>query len=178
MLGMRGVTRDRGAYYVADLARELPVAEPGRWIGSAAPSLGFAGVVEPAVLDHLLDGRTAAGMPLPRARASVAAFDLTFSAPKSVSVAFGLGGAAVAREVVAAHLAAVSGAVRYLEQHGVTAVRRAGPDRAVLSTSGMVAARFTHGLNRNGDPHLHSHVVMANLVHGADGRWGACDRRG
>ena len=48
----------------------------------------------------------------------------------------------------------------------------------VLSTSGAVTAVFTHGVSRNGDPHVHSHLVLANLVHGADGRWGACDRRG
>jgi hypothetical protein len=41
-----------------------------------------------------------------------------------------------------------------------------------------VAAEFTHGITRNGDPHVNSHVVVGNLVHGADGRWSACDRRG
>ena len=48
----------------------------------------------------------------------------------------------------------------------------------MIPTSGMVAGQFTHAVSRNGDPHLHSHVVMANLVHGVDGRWTACDRRG
>jgi hypothetical protein len=48
----------------------------------------------------------------------------------------------------------------------------------VLPTSGALAAVFTHGVSRNGDPHIHSHVVLANLVHGSDGRWSACDRRG
>ena len=48
----------------------------------------------------------------------------------------------------------------------------------MVPTSGVVAAVFTHAVSRNGDPHLHSHVVMANLVHGEDGRWSACDRRG
>jgi hypothetical protein len=48
----------------------------------------------------------------------------------------------------------------------------------VIPTSGVLAASFTHGVNRNGDPHLHSHVVVANLVHGDDGRWSACDQRG
>jgi hypothetical protein len=42
----------------------------------------------------------------------------------------------------------------------------------------MVAGVFTHAVNRNHDPHVHSHVVMANLVHAEDGHWGACDRRG
>ena len=47
-----------------------------------------------------------------------------------------------------------------------------------MPTTGLVAASFTHGVNRNLDPHLHTHVVMANMVHGADGRWSACDHRG
>ncbi len=91
---------------------------------------------------------------------------------------FALGGADVARAVVAAHAEAVEGSLSYLEQHGITAIRGSGPARAVLPTSGAVTAVFTHGVNRNADPHVHSHVVLANLVHGADGRWGALDRRG
>ena len=47
-----------------------------------------------------------------------------------------------------------------------------------MPTTGLVAASFTHGVNRNLDPHLHTHVVMANMVHGPDGRWSACDHRG
>ncbi len=178
MLGIRAVGRDRGAYYVTDLAREVPVAERGRWTGRAGAALGLAGAVDPAALQRLLEGRNPlSGRAMP-VRASVAAFDLTFSAPKSVSVVYGLGGEGVAAQVVAAHLDAVEGALGYLEGHAVSAVRRTGPERAVVPTSGMVAARFTHGVNRNGDPHLHTHVVMANLVHGVDGRWSACDRRG
>jgi hypothetical protein len=72
----------------------------------------------------------------------------------------------------------VAGALAYLEQHALTAIRQSGPSRVVLPTSGAVAAAFTHGISRNGDPHIHSHVVLANLVHGTDGRWSACDRRG
>ncbi len=91
---------------------------------------------------------------------------------------YALGGPDTARQVVAGHADAVAGALSYLEAHGVTARRRSGQDRVVLPTSGAAAGLFTHGVNRNGDPHLHSHVVMANLVHGADGRWSACDWRG
>ena len=53
-----------------------------------------------------------------------------------------------------------------------------GPRVPCCPPSGALAAVFTHGVSRNGDPHIHSHVVLANLVHGTDGRWGACDRRG
>jgi len=172
VLGIHGVARGRVDYYLADLGRELPVAVPARWVG-------LDGAFDPEGLRRLMAGRhPVTDRPLGSPRIRVAGFDLTFSAPKSASVLFALGGPDVARCVVDAHCAAVAGAVSYMEQHGVSAVRRDGADRVVIPTDGMLAAQFTHGVSRNGDPHLHSHVVMANLVHGADGRWSACDRRG
>ncbi len=179
MLGIHGVGRDGADYYLSDLAQELPVAEPGCWVGTAARGLGLDGPLGPVGLSRLLGGtHPRTGQPMGSGRVGLAAFDLTFSAPKSASVLFALGGEAAARQVVGVHADAVAGALTYLERHAVTAVRRSGGERVVIPTTGMVAARFTHAVNRNGDPHLHSHVVMANLVHGADGRWSGCDRRG
>ncbi len=152
------------------------------WVGGAAAGLGLEGVLQPADFERLLRGDLRPGADGRGARgergAGVAAYDLTFSAPKSASVLFALGGRDVASGVVAAHLDGVAGALAYLEGHGLAARRRSGSESTVIPTSGMVAASFTHAVNRNGDPHLHSHVVMANLVHGSDGRWSACDRRG
>ena len=179
MLGVHGVGRERADYYLGDLAHELPVSSPGRWTGGAAAGLGLAGQLQPSEFRRLLEGRhPRSGRPMGSGRVAVVALDLTFSAPKSVSVLFGLGGAETAREVVLVHTEAVAGALSYLERHGIAARRRSGPERTVVQTTGMIAGLFTHALNRNGDPHLHSHVVMANLVHGVDGRWSACDGRG
>ena len=179
MFGIHGVGRGRADYYLSDLARELPASEPGRWAGGAAAGLGLEGPVEPADFHRLLQGRhPRTGGPIGSGRTTVAAFDLTFSAPKSASVLFALGGEAVARRVVAAHSEAVEGALSYLEHYAVAAARRDGVERIVIPTTGIVAGQFTHAVNRNGDPHLHSHLVMANVVHGTDGRWSACDRRG
>jgi conjugative relaxase-like TrwC/TraI family protein len=179
MLGVHGIGRDRADYYLSDLARELPVAGPGQWAGCAAEGLGLTGPVQADEFRRLLESRhPRTGVVLGSGRVSVPALDLTFSAPKSVSVLFALAGAEAARTVVAVHDQAVAGSLSYLEQHALTATRQSGPSRLVLPTSGAVAAVFTHGVNRNGDPHVHSHLVVANLVHGADGRWGACDGRG
>jgi conjugative relaxase-like TrwC/TraI family protein len=179
MLGIHGIGRDRADYYLSDLARELPAAGPPSWAGRAAEGLGLTGPVRADEFQRLLQSRhPRAGVVLGSGRVSVPAFDLTFSAPKSASVLFALAGADAARMVLAAHNEAVAGSLSYLEQHAITATRRSGPARVVLPTSGAVAAVFAHGVSRNGDPHLHSHVVLANLVHGADGRWSACDRRG
>jgi conjugative relaxase-like TrwC/TraI family protein len=179
VLGVHRVSRDGAAYYLADLGQELPGANGARWAGQAAAALGLEGRAEGPGLHRLLEGRhPITSQAMGSGRRQVTAWDLTFSAPKSVSVLFALGGADAARAAVIAHDDAVAGALRYLEGHGVTAVRRRGSESLVLPTSGVVAARVTHAVNRNEDPHLHSHVVVANLVHGADGRWSACDRRG
>ena len=108
MLGIHGVGRDGADYYLSDLAPELPVPEPGRWAGGAAAGLGLEGPLEPAAFRRLLQGgHPRTGRPLGSGRTTTAAFDLTFSAPKSVSVVFALGGEAAARRVVAAHVDAV-----------------------------------------------------------------------
>jgi hypothetical protein len=104
-------------------------------------------------------------------------FDLIFAAPKCVSILFAAPDHEVAREVVKSHHRAVDAAVSYLEQRALSIVRTAADkeDPTVLGTDGAIGARFTHGLSRSGDPHLHSHLVLANLAHGQDGRFGAID---
>jgi hypothetical protein len=92
-------------------------------------------------------------------------------------VLHGLGDADLRRAVLQCHLDAVDGAMRYLGAHAVVARRRSAGLGATVLTGGPVAARFTHGTSRAGDPHLHSHVVVANLAHGSDGRWSTTDSR-
>ncbi len=184
MLGVHRLTSQGADYYLADLAQELPLPTGGwdgraEWTGTASERLSLRGPIDPDDFRSVLGGRhPVTGHPLRSERATVLGYDLNFSPPKSVSLLFALGGEEVAQEVVAAHKAAVGGALSYVEAHSLSAQRGSGEERNLVATTGLVAATFTHGVNRNLDPHLHSHVVMANLVHGLDGRWGACDQRG
>ena len=90
----------------------------GAWIGDGAPALGFVGVVDAARLDRVLAGEhPASGEPLGRVvRGRVPGFDLTFSAPKSVSVLFGIGDDGLRRAIRDAHDHAVGEALGYLER--------------------------------------------------------------
>ena len=178
MLGIHRVAAGRGGYYLSDLAAELPEPAPGRWAGRGAEGLGLSGPLAGTDFREVLSGRhPVSGCAMCPGRVSVAAYDLTVSAPKSVSVLFGLGGEDVARAVLAAHAQAVDGALRYLEDHALSAVRHEGPARHVVPVTGAVAGVFTHGVSRSADPHVHSHVVVANLAHGRDGRWSSTDQR-
>jgi conjugative relaxase-like TrwC/TraI family protein len=86
-----------------------------------------------------------------RLRGSVPGFDVTFSAPKSVSLLFGIGDPHIRDAVLAAHSRAVAEAFDYLERS--TAVGRRGAG-GVNSTwgDGLVAAAFLHRTSRAGDP--------------------------
>ena len=89
---------------------------------------------------------------------------------------FGLGGEEIGARVREAHDVAVREAVAYLER-SAAAVRRGHGGAIVEEASGLVAAAFRHRTSRAGDPQLHTHVLVANLGRGVDGRWSALDGR-
>ena len=106
----------------------------------------------------------------------VAGFDLTFSAPKSVSVLFGVGDGELRGRGRRSARPGGAGGARLPR-----AVGRGGPARAWRRArragDGLVAAAFRHRTSRAGDPQLHTHVLVANLGRGPDGRWSALDGR-
>jgi conjugative relaxase-like TrwC/TraI family protein len=101
-------------------------------------------------------------------------YDLTFSAPKGVSLLFALCPPELMLEVRRAHDAAVTAALGYLEREAGE-VRRGKDGVTRLPGGGFVAAAFRHRTSRAGDPQLHTHVLVANLTRGADGRYSALD---
>jgi conjugative relaxase-like TrwC/TraI family protein len=153
---------------------------PGRWHGRGLEQLGLeaGAVVSERELEALFARglHPAAGSRLGRAwRADgVTGFDLTFSAPKSVSALWALGDSPVAGEAVAAHRAAVRVGLAYLDRHA--ALSRRGTDGVEqIGSAGLVAAVFDHRSSRAGDPQLHTHALVLNKVRCADGRWRTLD---
>lgn len=150
----------------------------GEWLGSGARQLGLGDAVDGDALRRVLAGHDEDGRPLRDSSVPVrvAGFDLTFSAPKSVSVVFGLGDDAARAAVRDAHVHAVREALGYVERTAA-AVRRGAGGARVEPADGLVAAAFRHRTSRAGDPQLHTHVLVANLGRGPDGRWSALDGR-
>lgn len=96
-------------------------------------------------------------------RHAVAGFDLTFSAPKSVSVLWALADADTQARIVEAHHAAVRETLELLERH--VAATRVGKDGVTQAdVAGLIAAAFDHWDSRANDPQLHTHVVVSNRV--------------
>jgi conjugative relaxase-like TrwC/TraI family protein len=147
---------------------------PGRWLGSAAAELGLRGMVEDGQLSMLMEGRDPRTGPMLREQpVRVAALDLTFSAPKSVSVLHAVANERISSELVACHEEAVEAALVYLEETAVLVARRTGPRLSLHEGGGFVTAAFRHRRSRALDPQLHTHCVSANMARGRDGRWTA-----
>jgi conjugative relaxase-like TrwC/TraI family protein len=151
---------------------------PGQWIGRGAARLRLGGQVDGAQLKAILAGSDpAAGDPLGAgASRKNMGFDLCFRAPKSVSVLAGLGDPDTVTLMHACHDRAVAAAIDYLERTA-TWTRRGHNGVEVLRGDGLVGAAFRHRTSRAQDPHLHTHVLVANLTFGADGRWATLDGR-
>ena len=97
-----------------------------------------------------------------------------FSAPKSVSLLHALGDERVRFEASQAHQAAWQAALSYLEE--TACVTRRGRNGVVREWgAGFVASAFAHRTSRALDPHLHTHVIVANMTQSPDGKWRALD---
>ena len=100
-------------------------------------------------------------------------FDLTFCAPKSVSLVRALRGDddVLSKAIGDAHTAAIAEAMEYLALHaGYTRVHnpRTG-EKDLMRLPGLVAIAYQHETSRCGDPHLHTHVIVPNRQARSDG---------
>ncbi|HAJ1290700.1 TPA: conjugative relaxase [Escherichia coli] len=154
---------DKDNYYVLGSMGE-------RWAGRGAEQLGLQGSVDKDVFTRLLEGKLPDGADLSRMQDGSnkhrPGYDLTFSAPKSVSVMAMLGGD---KRLIDAHNQAVDFAVRQVEALASTRVMTDGQSETVL-TGNLVMALFNHDTSRDQEPQLHTHAVVANVTQ-HNGEW-------
>jgi conjugative relaxase-like TrwC/TraI family protein len=206
VLSIAKLTPGQEGYYERSVASGLDDyyagrgESPGVWIGRGAQELELEGLVDDGELGRLIRGvhpRTEVELrshpktrritveridPLTDERrvetrklAPVAGFDLVFSPPKSVSLLHALGDEDMRRAINEAHLSAWQAALAYLEDEAcVTRRGRNGVNRE--HAGGFVAAAYQHRTSRALDPHLHTHVIVANMAKSpSDGEWRALD---
>lgn len=144
---------------------------PGRWAPGATHLLGLHGDVRGEDLSSVLRGEDPLGggfLPARRPAPRRAGWDLVFCAPKSLSLV-GATDPALAEPVAAAHVAAVDDVLAHVESHLRVHRRQESGERA--QAEGLVAAAFDHLRSAASEPHLHTHVLVANLSR-SGGRWG------
>jgi conjugative relaxase-like TrwC/TraI family protein len=207
MLTVAKLSPGQEAYYERSVAHGIDDyyagrgESPGVWVGRGSTELELDGMVEEGQLGRLIAGqhpRTSDQLRShpPQKRITVeridpatgeqyveektlkpvAGYDLVFSPPKSVSLLHALGSNEVRYAVNQAHLTAWQAALSYLEERAC--VTRRGKNGLVRERGvGFVAAAYQHRTSRAQDPHLHTHVIVANMAKSPDGEWRALDGR-
>jgi len=182
------VAPQRGDYY---LRPDGSVTEaPGRWLSSpdTLEGLGVSGAGPlggPAFIAVMEGRHPQTGRWLRPAGADGTrggGIDMTFSAPKSVSVVWALSDRWQREQLEAAHERAVRRAVGYMRENVGLVRRRYGAGVVEERARDVVAAGFRHTTARGveaaaaPDPQLHTHVVIAGAVRD-DGRYVAVASR-
>ena len=165
---------ERDGYYARD---DPDHRAASAWTGRGAAELGLTGPVDPEVFQTVLEGNVPDGSDLRLGRrerdggiSHRPGRDLTFSAPKSVSLAALVGGDSRIKET---HDRAVLKALDWFERNAAE-TRMKDPATGDVVRRGnqkTVIATFRHDTSRNLDPALHTHSVIANMVKGDDDRW-------
>ena len=157
-------------YYTAEDEAEAE----GEWEGRGAERLALEGPVSKADFEAALNGldpRTGAPLAQINNKTHAPGWDMTYSAPKSVSVMWALSSPADRAKIEAAHKNAVSAATRHLEDaHAFTRRGKGGTIREPVA--GLTIARFHHHTSRDLDPQLHTHAFIFNTAPRRDGSWG------
>lgn len=161
------------ASYYENLAKEDYYTNggepPGRWIGEGASRLELSGNVQKGELDAALKGfdpKTGEALAKNAGEAHHGGYDLTFSAPKSVSVVWSAADQPLREAISQAQQNAVERAIALAEKSGSFSTNGGGHgwENREAYKDGIVAATYEHSTSRNGDPQLHTHAIVANIT--------------
>lgn len=190
-----GNARDLTSYYTES---EDP---PGTWFGSGLAGLSLVdgqqvekwdaktlyedmkdpGTGLPIGRPPIKEQQTPEGAKTPKGeqakdtRKPVHGFDLTFSAPKSVSTLWAMADPELQGRIRQAHKDAIADTLAWAEKN-VIQTRAGHGGVAHVSVTGLVGSLFDHSDSREGDPQLHTHAVIHNRVQRTtDGQWTTID---
>ena len=149
----------------------------GKWTGEGAEKIGLTGTVSSTDFKQLAEGfdpKTGEKLTQNSGKTErVAGYDLTFSAPKSVSIAMAVSNQSDAKLIQAAHDKAVSAALQFVQDK--QAQTRTGHDGLVKEKASLIVATFNHQTSREQDPQMHTHAFVFNISERQNGTTGSLD---
>lgn len=149
-------------YYMQALEYYQGDATAMQWLGRGAQYLKLDDNIDSKALLNLLQGLLPNGQKLQNPRGEHRpGFDMTFSAPKSVSILAGLG---VAPELIDFHDEAVKYAISHIESEFAEARVRRDGEMTYVKTDNLLVASFRQPSSRANDPALHTHCVTLNMT--------------
>lgn len=179
MMSFKAISNNvQAAQYYESLATEdyyeIGGEPSGYWVGQLKPAFYLSGEVKKDELRKMLQGyhpTTGEALASNAGDSHKGGWDMTFSAPKSVSITWALADAETKIAVQLAQKKAVDQGIKFLEQHAFS-----NRDRNEMAGSiHQVIAAYEHSTSRSQDPQLHTHAIVANLGLRTDGSACAID---
>ncbi len=146
--------------------------ELSSWQGKGAEALGLSGAVDNKIFNRLCQGIHPTKDETLTDTTKRAGTDLTFSAPKSLSVLAELSDKDTDLKIREAHAKAVEKTMQFVEKYAQTREQIDG-ERKAINTQNLVIAKFNHDTSREQDPQLHTHCFVLNMTQKKDGTWRA-----
>ncbi|MFZ3017267.1 MAG: MobF family relaxase [Gallionella sp.] len=151
-----------------------------RFHGGGSLALGLDGTVKNEVLKNLALGFSPDGKPMCQNAGDIKrrmGYDLTFSAPKSVSILFAQSDEATRQKLLAAQQQAVAVAFQFIEKQAFARRGKTGSENAQEVDCKLIGMEINHFDNRNLDPQMHSHLFVPNLAVDENGNWSTFDNK-
>lgn len=142
---------------------ELGGEPSGYWTGQLQSALHLNGEVCSGELGKMLQGYHPMSGEALASNAGIdhkGGWDMTFSAPKSVSVVWALADQETRTAIQAAQKNSVEAGIKFLERHAFSSRDRGENSGSIHH---IIAAAYEHSTSRTQDPHLYTHVLVANL---------------
>lgn len=185
MLSIGAMSAEHANYYIGLASEDYYTSggePPGQWHGQGASALGLTGQIDPEHLRSLFRGFSPHDdKPLTQRQQHSGkathrpGWDLTFSAPKSVSVIWSQASPEVREKIQKAHFVAVKAALSYVES--VAGKTRRGRGGKRIESAKLVFGTYEHGTSRAQDPQLHTHCLLLNVAVRQDGTTGTVSSR-
>ncbi|MFA7570958.1 MAG: MobF family relaxase [Sulfurimonadaceae bacterium] len=174
MLSISNMTSEQAAHYhKQDQNYYSQNGEIGQWQGKAAEALGLNGAIDHAQFERLCHGINPNSDEVLVNTSKRAGTDLTFSAPKSVSMIMELSSKEDELAIRQAHDLAVSKAIAHIEENYSQTREQFNGFRETINTGNLCVAKFQHDTSRELDPQLHTHAFVLNMTQKENGEWRA-----
>lgn len=165
---------ERDNYYLKGTVEGIAATH---WWGKGAELLGLLDYVDPEKFLELLQGKIDKNTTVERTRHDGGinhkpGYDLTYSAPKSVSILAEIG---KDDRIYEAHNNAVNKSLEYIQKNAALYRQTVDSDTQIKQGDNLIVAKFRHDTSRSVDDtidcQLHTHCIVMNAVQGEDGQW-------
>ncbi|MDX9901599.1 MAG: MobF family relaxase [Aliarcobacter sp.] len=174
MLSITNMTSEQASHYHKEEQNYYQKNnEIGVWQGKGVESLNLQGNISHEQFDRLCHGINPITDEVLVDSSKRAGTDLTFSAPKSVSILMELSSNDEELKIRAAHDKAVEETLKFIEENYSQTREQIDGVRNTINTGNLVIAKFQHDTSRELDPQLHTHSFVLNMTQKENGDWRA-----